>query len=168
MMSEKLLYTVGYEGADLSDFIATLKTHNIKQIIDVRDLPLSRKRGFSKNALASALAEVGVRYLHLKSLGDPKDGREAARSGDTARFRRIYGRHLDSIEAKDGLKAAAVAAKKVTSSLLCYERDHIDCHRSMIADRLKDNFKIQHISVASPVAKGRRIADELTNSASLG
>lgn len=77
-MSEKHLYTVGYEGVDLDEFIATLKTFGIKQIIDVRDLPLSRKRGFSKNALASALAEAGVKYLHVKSLGDPKPGREAA------------------------------------------------------------------------------------------
>ena len=60
-MSEKHLYTVGYEGAVLGDFIATLKAFGIKQIIDVRDLPLSRKRGFSKNALASALAEAGIR-----------------------------------------------------------------------------------------------------------
>ena len=89
-MSEKLLYTVGYEGADLSDFLNTLKVHKIKQIIDVRDLPLSRKRGFSKNALAAALAKIGITYLHLKALGDPKPGREAARSGDFASFRRIW------------------------------------------------------------------------------
>jgi uncharacterized protein (DUF488 family) len=168
MTSEKLLYTVGYEGADLSDFIATLKAHNIRQLIDVRELPLSRKRGFSKNALASALAEVGVKYLHLKSLGDPKDGREAAKNGDIARFRRIYTRHLGSIEAKNGLEAAIIAAKKVTSSLLCYERDHADCHRSMVAEKLKDNFKIQHINVTSPVTKRRRSADGLSNSATLG
>lgn len=168
MMSEKLLYTVGYEGADLRDFIATLKAHNIKQIIDVRDLPLSRKRGFSKNALASALAEIGIKYLHLKSLGDPKNGRDAARSGDIALFRRIYRRHLSGADAKKGLETATFAARKTTSSLLCYERDYVDCHRSIIADRLKDDFKIQHINVTSPVTKRRRNADEFANSAAVG
>ncbi len=161
-MSEKLLYTVGYEGADLSDFLATLKAHKIKQIIDVRELPLSRRRGFSKNVLASALAELGINYLHLKSLGDPKLGREAARSGDIAGFRRIYGRHLAGNEAKAGLADAMAAARKATSSLLCYERDHADCHRSIIADKLKSDFKVQHIAVSPPVLKRRKIASDLT------
>jgi uncharacterized protein (DUF488 family) len=159
-MGERLLYTVGYEGADLGGFLATLKAHEIKQIIDVRDLPLSRKRGFSKNALTAALAEVGIGYVHLKSLGDPKPGRDAARSGNIAAFRRIYTRHLATDLAKAGLVAAASAARKTISSLLCYERDYIDCHRSIVAERLKADFKVQHIEVTSTVTKRRKIADD--------
>jgi uncharacterized protein (DUF488 family) len=158
-VSEKLLYTVGYEGADLGDFLNTLKRHKIKQIIDVRDLPLSRKRGFSKNALSAALAEIGIAYLHLKSLGDPKPGREAARSGDIAGFRRIYSRHLSSNAAKTGIIDCAIAARKATSSLLCYERDHVDCHRTIIAEKLKADFKVKHIAVNATASKKRKNID---------
>ena len=161
-MSAQLLYTVGYEGAELGDFLATLKAHKIKQIIDVRDLPLSRKRGFSKKALIAALAQSGIAYLHLKSLGDPKPGRDAARSGDMETFRRIYARHLASTDAKAGLIAATTAAGKKTSSLLCYERDHIDCHRAIIAGKLKNDFNVQHIEVTPSVTKRRNIANDHT------
>jgi len=161
-MSEKLLYTVGYEGAELADFLATLAAHKIKQIIDVRELPLSRKKGFSKNALSEALAKLGIAYLHLKSLGDPKPGREAARNGDISEFRRIYARHLGGAEAKAGLIAAAAAARKITSGLLCYERDYTDCHRAIVAKKLQPDFKVHHISVSSKVSKRRSIADDHT------
>lgn len=168
-MGSKLLYTVGYEGAELSDFLATLKLHKIKQIIDVRELPLSRKRGFSKNALTAALTELGITYLHLKSLGDPKAGREAARSGDMVSFRRIYTRHLNGKAAQAGLVDAAIAAGKVKSSLLCYERDHVDCHRAIIAEKLKSNFEVQHIAVNPRVSKRRKIAnDHAAGSVALG
>jgi len=160
VMGNRTLYTLGYEGADLGDFLATLKAHKIKQIIDVRDLPLSRKRGFSKTALSTALKEVGIQYLHVKSLGDPKPGRDAARNGDIALFRRIYCHHLKGDEAKAGLISVEVAARKITSSLLCYERKHTNCHRSIITDQLKSNFEINHIEVTIPAAKGRKIADD--------
>jgi uncharacterized protein (DUF488 family) len=161
-MRDRVLYTVGYEGADLSDFLSVLQYHKIRQVIDVRDLPLSRKRGFSKNALAAALAELGIAYLHLKSLGDPKPGREAARSGDIAGFRRIYGQHISGSVAKAGLIEAAKAARKTTSSLLCYERDHSDCHRAIIAEKLKSEFTVQHIAVTLPVTKRRKPANDHT------
>ncbi len=168
-MSNRVLYTLGYEGADLGGFLATLKSHRIKQIIDVRELPLSRKRGFSKNALSKALNDLDIGYLHLKSLGDPKPGRDAARSGDMATFRRIYDHHLAGDEAKAGLISVATAANKLTSSLLCYERSHIDCHRAIIAEQLKYDFDVRHIVVTSTVEKRRRIADDHTQrSVSLG
>ena len=167
-MSEKLLYTVGYEGADLSDFLNTLKAHQIKQIIDVRDLPLSRKKGFSKNALTAALARIGITYLHLKALGDPKPGREAARSGDFASFRRIYSHHLNGSDAKASLVDCAVAARKTTSSLLCYERNHVDCHRSMIAEKLKVDFKVSHIAVPIFAGKRRKKAHDTAAAFALG
>ncbi|MBV9548987.1 MAG: DUF488 domain-containing protein [Alphaproteobacteria bacterium] len=161
-MSARTLYTVGYEGADLSDFLITLQIHKIKQVIDVRDLPLSRKRGFSKNALAAALADLDIAYLHLKSLGDPKPGREAARNGDTAGFRRIYSRHLSGNAARAGLIEATTAARKTTSSLLCYERDHSDCHRAIIAEKLKSEFTVHHITVTLPVTKRQKSANDHT------
>jgi uncharacterized protein (DUF488 family) len=148
-MACKQLYTVGYEGAELADFLATLGKLGIRQIIDIRELPLSRKRGFSKNILADALRQVGIEYLHFKELGDPKPGRDAARAGDYAGFRKIYHQHLKKTEAQEALAAAAKAAARRISCLLCFERDPENCHRTIVSNALSQNweFNVSHIGI---------------------
>ncbi len=88
------ILTIGYEGASIEEFVTTLKLAEIDVLIDVRDVPISRKRGFSKGALSSTVEAVGIKYLHLRDLGDPKPGREAARRGDVQTFERIFNAHL--------------------------------------------------------------------------
>src|SRR5690606_1162660 len=98
-----VLTTIGYEKADLSDFIATLRAANVDILIDIRDRAQSRRPGFSKSALAEALDEVDIDYVHFRQLGDPKEGREAARRGDLARFRQVYEEVLRSPAAQDAM-----------------------------------------------------------------
>jgi uncharacterized protein (DUF488 family) len=62
---------------------------SVRLLIDVRELPTSRRKGFAKSALSSALAAADIGYLHLKGLGDPKPGRDAARAGDYAGFLKV-------------------------------------------------------------------------------
>jgi hypothetical protein len=88
------LATIGYEGALLDHFIATLKSSSVRLLIDVRELPISRRKGFGKTALSTALEATNIGYLHLKGLGDPKPGREAARAGDYARFLKVFRAHM--------------------------------------------------------------------------
>ena len=88
------ILTIGYEGASIEEFVTTLKLAEIDVLIDVRDVPISRKRGFSKGALSSTVEAVGIKYLHLRDLGDPKPGREAARRGDVQTFESIFNAHL--------------------------------------------------------------------------
>lgn len=152
------LFTIGYEGAEICDFLATLVGHGISQVIDVRDVPISRKRGFSKNRLREALAEHGIEYLHLKGLGDPKAGREAARAGKFAVFRTIYGRHLEGSAAQAALSEARSAAQNRVSCLLCFERSNENCHRSIVAERLAKSgqFDVRHIGVRPTSNDGRK------------
>ena len=84
------IFTIGYEGSTQDEFIAALQQAGVERIIDVRAVPLSRKPGFSKNVLAAGLSEAGIDYVHLKALGTPPAGREAARKGDEAGLERIY------------------------------------------------------------------------------
>jgi uncharacterized protein (DUF488 family) len=156
------VYTIGYEGTDLTSFLAKLASAGIKQVIDVRDLPLSRKRGFSKTALAAALAESGIHYLHLRDLGDPKPGREAARRGDYLGFLRIYKRHLAGTAAQAALAEATRQATSVRSCLLCFERDHDGCHRSIVADAMTavTGIEVTHLRVAPPARHIARGSDE--------
>ena len=66
-----VLATIGYEGAALADFIATLKAARVSLVLDIREAPISRRPGFSKRVLGAALEETGIAYLHLRGLGNP-------------------------------------------------------------------------------------------------
>jgi len=132
------LFTIGYEGAAMADFLATLAAAGVDHLIDVRDAPVSRRKGFSKNALAEALAEAGIGYTHLKGLGNPKAGREAARAGDHARYRAILHARLATSEGEVALARAAALARIQTACLMCYERDPAHCHRMIVAHHLID------------------------------
>lgn len=144
-----LLATIGYEKAELGDFIATLRVSEIDILIDVRDRAQSRRAGFSKSALSDALSEAGIGYLHLKELGDPKEGREAARRGDFAQFRRIFSSVLKTEEAKEALRAVENLALSHSICLMCFERDQRTCHRKLLADRLEIALerKANHLGV---------------------
>src|SRR5215210_5060423 len=89
-MAKPRLYTIGYEGADVDRFLTTLKDAGVATLADVRAVALSRKRGYSKNVLRTALEANDITYRHFIQLGTPKSGRDAARAGDSERMRRIY------------------------------------------------------------------------------
>lgn len=153
--------TIGYEGATVEDFVATLAAAGIDMVVDVRDVPVSRKRGFSKTVLSELLAARGFQYLHLKALGDPKEGRDAAKRGDLTSFQRIFGNHLKTREAQTAIQQALDEAARLRICLLCYERDHKYCHRAMVVDEMKhrEDLEIRHLGVRHGLAKERREAN---------
>jgi uncharacterized protein (DUF488 family) len=149
------LMTIGYEGAAIDDFIETLKSANILSLIDVRELPLSRKKGFSKRALRKALEDAGIIYLHVRQLGDPKPGRVAARSGDMDEFRRIFAHHMQQHATREALQELVPLVSDGGACLLCFERCHSDCHRSIVADELGKLMQVEltHIGVRHGIAR---------------
>lgn len=139
------VYTIGYEGTDIDRFVATLKAVGIEYLVDVRALPLSRKKGFSKNLLKQRIEAEGLRYLHFAPLGDPKEGRDAARSGRFDDFRAIYNRHLAQIEPQQALKDLASLVTKHSACLMCFERDPTECHRLIVASQLPKQVGVFHL-----------------------
>ena len=93
------IFTIGYEGATVDGFIGALRKARVALVLDIRAAPVSRKKGFSQEPLAQHLSEAGTGYRHLRGLGTPKQGREAARSGDHQSFERIFRHHLEEPEA---------------------------------------------------------------------
>lgn len=130
--------TIGYEGASLEEFLAALRRAGVEVLVDVREVPLSRKRGFSKTALQLAIRQAGLEYLHLRALGDPKPGRDAARAGNLGLFRRIFSAQLATEAARQELEVAAKLVKHRRACLMCFEENHEHCHRSIVATRIKD------------------------------
>jgi len=128
------IFTVGYEGATQAELIAALSQAGVTRVIDVRAVPLSRKPGFSKNVLAAGLKEAGIDYVHLKALGTPPAGREAARKGDWARFAQVYAAQLETPEAGAEAAQMVALAEEKPSALLCFERDPKACHRTPLRE----------------------------------
>lgn len=162
------LATIGYETADLADFIATLRAASVTRLIDVRELAISRRKGFAKRALSAALADAGIDYIHLRGLGDPKEGRQAARAGDVVRFRGVFARHMRTEVARADLRRAADLVAEGGACLMCFERDHSACHRTIVAQALSDTIPatIRHLGVSAGFASsrphigGREVAEE--------
>ena len=140
------LLSVGYERRDLDELVALLVDHNVHTLVDVRLNPISRKKGFSKTALSSALADAGIEYRHERKLGNPKANRQPFRQGLTSAWIR-YRHHLTN-GASEALADVVALATTRRVALLCYEREHGTCHRSCITDAvLNDNPALQVVEI---------------------
>ena len=134
-MAKKKLYTIGYEGLTPTGLLAKLKANKVAVVVDVREVPNSRKRGFSKSQLDSGLGRAGISYVHFKSLGSPAPARKKyKKDGDFAAFARAYVKTLKKEKAI--LRLAALHAVKESCCLLCYEEEAEKCHRSLVANEV--------------------------------
>ena len=140
-MTGKRIFTIGYEGSTQAELIAALQTAGVARVIDVRAVPLSRKPGFSKNVLAAGLKEAGIDYVHLRALGSPPAGREAARKGRVDEMRRIFAEQLETAEAGAQAAQMIALAEEKPSALLCFERDPAHCHRTPLRETVLPDWE---------------------------
>jgi uncharacterized protein (DUF488 family) len=145
------LFTIGYEQTPAKSVLDELEAAGVKLLVDVRAVAASRRPGFSKNQLAAGLDERGISYLHLRGLGTPKIGREAARSGNFSALHKIYAAHLKTTQAKEQLdELSALVKKSGPVCILCYERDHAHCHRQWIAEIIRDRERVRIENLTAP------------------
>jgi uncharacterized protein (DUF488 family) len=131
-MSIQSLVTIGYEGSTPEDFLATLTLLGVDTLLDIREIAMSRRRGFAKTALREGLASVDIRYRHEPRLGSPKTIRYQLRDDNNyPRFFRDFQRYLNS---QADLLDTLAEELHGTVALLCYERDYTLCHRRAVAD----------------------------------
>ena len=144
------IYTLGYQGISLDEYITLVKEHPIRLVIDVRAVAWSHKPGFAKDAMQSGLRKAGIDYLHLQSAGNPfrKDG-----DGEDVmmKYRDYLQKHpecLDRIEAEIG----QAAKDNESICLTCFEKAPEDCHRSIIDEFLlarNPRLYVIHLGVKS-------------------
>lgn len=147
MAGLKQIWTVGYENVGQADFVAALKAAKIKTLVDVREVANSRRAGFSKKSLAAALDEAGIAYVHMKPLGTPKAGREAARKGDTKTMTRIFEAKMVEPESQMALAETAELAGKGRTCIMCLEHDWRGCHRTIVAKHLTEDFGLKPVNL---------------------
>ena len=147
------VFTIGYEGLDIDAFMSLLAEHGIDTIVDVRELPLSRKPGFSKKALANVLNLSGREYVHMVELGCPKPVRDRYREDSNwKRYTEGFMKYLKTQD--DAIAELSSLAAASNCALLCFEADSNFCHRSMVANAVKDHCgaRVTHIKATAKTA----------------
>jgi uncharacterized protein (DUF488 family) len=142
------LFTIGYQGRTIDGFIEALQAHGVSHLIDVRQLPFSRKADFSKRRLQAHLEAAGIDYTHLVDLGTPKALRdEVRRAHDYEAFFAAMDELL--AEQPEALDTALAIAKAQPAALLCFEADYRECHRLSVANAMQgragEPLEIVHI-----------------------
>jgi len=141
------IYTIGYEGFVIEKFIKKLKDSNIQQLIDVRELPSSRKNGFSKTILREELKKVGILYKHVPELGSPRKMRHQLYiDKDYKKFFGEYKNHMNDRDVLENISDIEGRARRKKTVLLCFEKDYKTCHRRIIAEKLNERgWKVNHL-----------------------
>ena len=142
------LLTIGYEGRAIDEFVDRLKQFNISCLIDVREIPLSRKPGFSKTSLRERLEDEHIEYVHVKALGSPSDIRNKLKTDwDYDYFFKAYGKYLS--QNMQVVKEVYQFISDGVNCIMCFERFPEKCHRTAVADKIKEydgnGLKIKHI-----------------------
>jgi uncharacterized protein (DUF488 family) len=129
------VYTAGYQGHSIETFLDLLAGNRIEQLIDVRQLPFSRKPDFTKKRLQAHLEAAGIGYTHIVALGTPKPLRDdVRRTKDYQGFFEQMRALLAGQEAALQEALAIIEARR--SLLLCFEADAQTCHRLTVAEEL--------------------------------
>ncbi len=133
----KELFTVGYEGIDIDSFITHLKNHAIDCLLDVREIPLSRKHGFSKTVLSERLNKENIHYVHFRELGSPKPIRDRLKINHDYSF--FFKKMDEYLTGKvEVIENAYHYVRQNTCCLMCFERLAATCHRKIVAGKIKE------------------------------
>jgi uncharacterized protein (DUF488 family) len=141
------IYTVGYERRDGDSLVSILLDQGIKAIADIRERPVSRKPEFRAAALRALCEANRIQYQPWAVLGSTADQREELHlSGNFSNFADRFRKHAIQTMAQD-IARLAESSRRIVTVLLCYERLHEDCHRSVIADLIADHLNATVIAI---------------------
>lgn len=129
------LHTIGYQQRDGIELVRALVAARVEFLVDIRAVPMSRKPDFRKARLTAYLEEAGIRYVGMPGLGTPKFLRDKlAADKNYGEFFERFRYHLESVQAQVDSLARLADRKRV--SLMCFERNPLECHRLAVADRI--------------------------------
>ncbi len=131
------LYTIGYEGRSLDEFLFVLAQYEVSVLVDVRRTPWSYKPGFRKSRLASELETKSIEYVHLPQFGSAPELRaQLKQTRDWETFAGAYTEQL--VKSDESIKEALGSFQGKRICLLCVEANHEQCHRSILAGQIAE------------------------------
>lgn len=145
-----ILYTIGYEGISLEEYLNRLIKNNVQVLVDVRKNPLSMKYGFSKSLLKRFCESVGVQYVHFPEVGIESDQRQELNCQHD--YDNLFKRYRNDNLVKTTLTQSAILTilksnKRI--ALTCFESNICQCHRKPLAEAIAAlpgfSFQIKHI-----------------------
>ena len=148
--SATVLFTIGYEGITLEQYINKLIINDIKILCDVRKNPLSMKYGFSKNQLKNACHGVGIEYIHIPEVGITSDKRQNLETqSDYDRLFELYKKDTLSNEIGKQKDILSLLTENKRLALTCFEANIHQCHRKHLAEAITQlegfNYELKHI-----------------------
>lgn len=141
------IVSLGYEGKTIDRFVEILVEHGVGVVADVRLNPISRKPGFSKTRFKEALEDAGIRYEHLRPLGNDKDNREPFWTGKISEGRAVFRKSIKNEMARSALKDLAMLAKSNVVAVVCFEADEENCHRHVVIDEITRREQVPVVQV---------------------
>lgn len=150
LKSEIVLFTIGYEGISLEEYLNKLIINDIRVLCDVRKNSLSMKYGFSKSQLQNACKGVGIEYQHIPEVGIDSDKRqELHNQDDYDKLFVIYRSTVLKNEIQKQKDLLALLKTKKRIALTCFELNIHQCHRKHLADSISKmdgfNYEVKHI-----------------------
>ena len=137
-MTEERLWTIGHSTRPIQEFLSLLVRHGVRQLVDVRAIPFSRRNPqFNQDVLSDSLTTAGLVYRHIGALGGRRKSRNDSKNVGwrNASFRG-YADYMQTPEFQQGLQELIDVAQRAPTAIMCAEAVPWRCHRSLIADAL--------------------------------
>jgi uncharacterized protein (DUF488 family) len=146
------IFTLGYQGIGIGEYIETLREKNVGMVLDVRETPWSYKKDFSRSTFREHLATAGLGYEHVQSAGNPAENRKTALSSQEslARYREYLEAHLQCVHELLG-HARTAHDRGYSVCLTCFEKNWHECHRSVLTDvmqRFLPELEVCHLEAS--------------------
>lgn len=157
-MKKRTIFTIGHSTHPIDEFIELLEIHGIKEVVDVRSMPMSHHNPqFNSDILKQSLQKVHIRYKHLKKLGGLRHSKkDSINLGWHNVSFRGFADYMATPEFSEGLEALIKIASLRPTAIMCAEALPWRCHRSLIADALtKKGFAVLDIMSRTSATKHR-------------
>jgi uncharacterized protein (DUF488 family) len=148
--SKTILFTIGYEGISLEEYLVRLLKNDVKILVDVRNNAMSMKYGFSKSQLKRYCESLGIQYLHFPDVGIQSDQRQELNSqNDYDKLFSVYRKNNLSKTTKTQNEILNLLKQHKRIALTCFEANICQCHRKHLAEAIETlpdfSYEVKHI-----------------------
>lgn len=148
--NKTVLFTIGYEGISLEEYLVRLLKNDVKVLVDVRNNPLSMKYGFSKSQLKKYCASLGIDYVHIPEVGIQSDQRQELNTqSDYDKLFAVYRKNNLSKTTTSQNEILKLLKQHKRIALTCFEANICQCHRKHLAEAIETlpdfNYEVKHI-----------------------
>lgn len=148
--TKTVLFTIGYEGISLEEYLVRLLKKDVKVLVDVRNNPLSMKYGFSKSQLKRYCESLGIKYVHIPEVGIQSEQRQELNTqADYDKLFALYRKNnlTKTVDSQTQILNLLKENKRI--ALTCFEANICQCHRKHLAEAIETlpgfNYEVQHI-----------------------